>query len=237
VVSGSEAVETKLKHFDINDWADYVRQVGDVTKREGMTEHLRTCHKCEQTVAFLRKVVAVTAADTRSVPDQLVRNAKAMFAMAQPQKLSHSSIIANLIFDSFRQPLPEGVRGQQRVTRQAMYEAGDYCVDLRMEHERGGALVTLIGQVASRKNPGLGVSGTPVMLMSGQDVVARASCNQYGEFQMEYRPQQHIRLQVPVAEENRWIEVRLHELNPENTGEEPASDADFGGSGKTSEHN
>ena len=223
-----------MKHYDINDWTDYVRQVGDVTKREGMSQHLGACEKCQGTVSFLRKVVAVTSADTASVPDYLIRNAKAMFALRQPEKLALSSMIANLVFDSFREPLPEGVRGQQRVTRQAMYEAGDYCVDLRMEHERGGALVTLIGQVASRKNPALGISGTPVMLMAGKEVVARASCNKYGEFQMEYRPQQHIRLHVPVAEENRWIEVRLHELNPENTGGEPASDADFGGSGKSS---
>jgi hypothetical protein len=213
-----------VKHYDINEWTDYVRRVGDASKREQMADHLGTgCNKCQGVVSFVQKLATVTSAETKSVPDYLVHNAKAIFALRQPEKLSLASTVAKLVFDSFRQPLPAGVRGQPRVTRQAMYEAGDYCVDLRMEHERGGALVTLVGQVASRKDPARGIAGTPVMLMSGKDVVARASCNQFGEFQMEYQPQQHIRLHVPVAAENRWIEVRLHELSPENTGEEPVS--------------
>lgn len=213
-----------MKHYDINEWTDYVRQVGDTSQRADMSQHLGTgCKKCNGIVSFLSKLTAVTASDTVSVPDQLVRNAKAMFAMSRPEKVSLSSIVAKLVYDSFREPVPAGVRGQPRVTRQAMYEAGDYCVDLRMEHERGGAIVTLVGQVASRKNPGQGVAGTPVMLLSGKEVVAKASCNRFGEFQMEYPPQQHVRLHVPVADENRWIEVRLHELSPENTGEEPVS--------------
>lgn len=223
-------METKLKHFDINDWTDYVRQVGDVAKREEMSRHLASgCKKCDGVVLFLRKLATVTAADTSSVPDSVVHNARAIFALREPEKVTLASMVAKLVYDSFREPLTAGVRSQHRVTRQAMYEAGDYCVDLRMEHERGGALVTLVGQVASRKEPSRVVAGTPVMLMSGKDVVARASCNQFGEFQMEYQPQQHIRLHVPVADGNRWIEVRLNELHPEDTGEKPANSTDFGG--------
>jgi hypothetical protein len=227
-----------LKHFDINEWADYVRQIGDAAQRQIMSHHLDTgCKKCRSAVSFLQKLATVTAADKTSVPDSLIHNAKAIFALREPEKVTFASMVATLVYDSFREPLPAGVRGPQRVTRQAMYEAGDYCVDLRMEHERGGALVTLVGQVASRKEPGRTVKGTPVMLMSGKDVVARANCNQFGEFQMEYQPRQHIRLHVPVAEGGRWIEVRLHELHPENTGEEPASGTESGGAGSPDKQN
>jgi len=222
-----------VKHYDINAWTDYVRRVGDVTKREEMSQHLGTgCSKCQGVVSFLTKLAAVTASDTVTVPDSVMHNAKAIFALRQPEKVSLVSAVAKLVYDSFSEPLPAGVRGHQRVTRQAMYEAGDYCVDLRMEHERGGALVTLVGQVASRKDPAQGIGGTPVMLMAGKEVVARASCNQFREFQMEYLPQQHIRLHVPVTAENRWIEVRLGELSPENTGEGPGSEPGFGDSGE-----
>jgi hypothetical protein len=214
-----------VKHYDMNQWTDYVRRVGDASQRDEMERHLGTgCNKCEGVVAFLKRLTTVTATDTRTVPDFLVHNAKALFAFRHPEKVSLASTIAKLVYDSFREPVPAGVRGQPRVTRQAMYEAGDYCVDLRMEHERGGALVTLVGQVASRKDPVKAIAGTPVMLMAGKDVVARASCNQFGEFQMEYQAQQQIRLHVPVAhEDNRWIEVRLFELSPENSGEEPGA--------------
>ena len=209
-----------MKHYDINEWTDFVRRVGETSKREDMSQHLATgCKKCGGVVSFLEKLVTVTRSDTVKVPDQLVRNAKVLFAMSKPEKISMASTVAKLIFDSFSGPVPVGVRGTPRVTRQAMYEAGDYCVDLRMEHERGGALVTLVGQVASRKNPARGVAGTPVMLMAGKDVVAKASCNRFGEFQMEYQPQEQMRLHVPVADENRWIEVRLGELSPDNTGD------------------
>lgn len=202
-----------MKHFDTTDWTDYVRNVGDATRREEMAQHLTGCAKCQTTVNLLSKLVTVAGADTPKVPDYLVRNAKALFSLRKPEKATLTTTVAKLVFDSFRDPLAAGVRGQQRVTRQAMYEAGTYCVDLRMEHERGGAMVTLIGQVADRSNPARGVGGAPVMLMAGQDVVARASCNQFGEFQFEYERNQQVRLHVPVAEGDRWIEVRLQELN------------------------
>jgi hypothetical protein len=218
-----------VKHFDTTDWTDYVRNVGDVTKREEMARHLSSgCAKCQKLVSFLSKVVTVAGADHTTVPDYLVRNAKALFALRQPEKATLAATIAKLVYDSFREPLPAGVRGQQRVTRQAMYEAGNYCVDLRMEHERGGAMITLVGQVADRTNPARGVGGAPVMIMSGNDVLARANCNQFGEFQLEYEPRQHIRLHVPVAEGDRWIEVRLHELSSDEPRRDSASDTDFG---------
>jgi hypothetical protein len=226
-----------VKHYDINEWTDYVRQVGDAGKRHEMAQHLDTgCKRCQGVVTFLKRLVSVTKTDEIAVPDHLVRNAKALFALRQPEKATLVNIVAKLVFDTFREPLPAGVRGQQRITRQAMYEAGDYCVDLRMEHERGGALVTLIGQVASRTDSAKGVAGAPVMLMAGTDVVAKANCNRFGEFQMEYQPQEQIRLHVPVAEGGRWIEVRLHELAPENSGEQQGSEPGFGESGEKDKH-
>src|ERR1700758_3453851 len=120
-----------MKHYDINEWTDYVRRVGETSKREEMSQHLATsCKKCGGVVSFLEKLTTVTRSDTTRVPDQLVRNVKAMFAMGKPEKVSVASTVAKLIFDSFSEPVPVGVRGTPRVTRQAMYEAGDYCVDL-----------------------------------------------------------------------------------------------------------
>jgi hypothetical protein len=101
-----------------------------------------------------------------------------------------------LVFDSFREPLPAGVRSQHRVSRQTLYEAGDYAVDLRQEHERGGARVTMVGQVASRKEPGRALAGVAVVLSSGSSVLAKTVSNEFGEFQMEYPPARDLRLDI-----------------------------------------
>ena len=52
-----------------------------------------------------------------------------------------------LQFDSFLKPLPVGLRSQHRMTRQTLYRAGNYTVDLGQEYERAGSLITLSGQV------------------------------------------------------------------------------------------
>jgi hypothetical protein len=88
------------------------------------------------------------------------------------------------------------VRSQQRVSRQTLYEAGEYTVDLRQEHERGGARVTVVGQLASRKEPGRSLAGLPVVLSSGKTVLAKAVSNRFGEFQMEYAPARNLRLDI-----------------------------------------
>ncbi len=98
----------------------------------------------------------------------------------------------------------------QRLSHQALYRAGDFSLDLRLEHEYGSRHVSLVGQLANPKQPLEKVANVPVILTSGKEILARAITNRFGEFQMEYEPKNRMRLYAAVAADGgKRIEVPL----------------------------
>jgi hypothetical protein len=204
-----------MKHFDIRQWVDFARGIGTDADR-AMQAHLAACRACVRTVEFLRQVSAVAAAERRYVaPDYLVRAAKAMFALQQPEKVQFRRLLARLVYDSFREPVPAGIRAQDRVFRHALYQAGNFYLDLRLEREKGSPLVALVGQLTNRKDPESSTAEIPVLLMAGKDIVGHAVSNRLGEFQMEYPPVPHLRLYVSLGPTGKRIELSLSRLMAE----------------------
>src|SRR2546425_828568 len=107
----------KMEHFDIVQWADFVRGLPGLADRTAMEEHLSSGRqRCAGAVRQLRKLVAVAGSDARyKVPDYAVDYVKAIYPLQQPAKvhiLAHTH--TRLIHDSFREPLPAGIRSQGR---------------------------------------------------------------------------------------------------------------------------
>ena len=201
-----------MNHFDISKWADFVRGLIEESAQVAMERHLASgCRKCRHTAELLRKLVTAARNDSQvQVPDYALRCARAIFFLQQPEKVQIlPRIPARLLYDSFREPLPAGLRTQQRLSRQYLYQAGDYSLDLRLENERGSPRVALVGQIQNRKQPGKRLGSVPVQLLSGKQVLAQATSNSLGEFQMEYEPSKHLRLYVPVRQAGKQIEVPL----------------------------
>ena len=59
--------------------------------------------------------------------------------------------------------------------------------------------MSLAGQVADRRNPGLGLADLPTCLVIGDEIVARSMTNRLGGFQMEFdaRHQPELRIGIP----------------------------------------
>lgn len=203
-----------MKHFQVEQWLDFVRNISDKSNRVAMERHLSECVECSRMVTMLRKVQRSTNADSKyQIPEYAIHSARAIFALQRPEKVRIlPRVLAKLVFDSFREPLAVGVRSQQRITRQALYEAGDYSVDLRIEHERGAQTVVLVGQIINRREPKQQMADIGVELMSGKEVLSRATSNELGEFQMEYHPKRSLQLHVPIQQSGKRIEVRLGNL-------------------------
>ena len=204
-----------MKHYEITEWLDFVRGFVGEAKQGEMARHLDAkCERCESTVKLLVQLAVVAQAEARyDLPEAAVQMARAIYALQRPERVEVlPRLLARLVFDSFREPALAGVRGQQRITRQAMYEAGDYCLDLRMEQERGAPTVALVGQIVNRVLPEQKVADIPILLMVGKEVLGRARSNQFGEFQLEYHPRQPLSLHVPVERAGQEIEVRLQDL-------------------------
>jgi hypothetical protein len=192
-----------MSHFDIGEWADFTRGLVEPSRREAMEAHVASgCGKCGRLAVTLGKAARIAQMDAQyEVPEYAVHCARAIFSLHQPERVRIlPRVISRLVFDSFTEPLPVGVRAQHRLSRQTLYEAGRYALDLRQERECDSARVTLVGQIADRQAPGRSLAGVPVVLKSGRAVVAQAISNEFGEFQVEYDSTRRIRLQVGVEE-------------------------------------
>ena len=190
-----------MKHFGIDKWTDFVRGLVEGSARVAMERHLASgCRKCRHTADLLHKAAVAAHRDSKvQVLEYAVRSARAIFILQLPEKVRLlCRAPARFLYDSFREPLPAGVRTQQRLSRQALYQAGDYSLNLRLENESGTSRVTLVGQIQNRKRPSKWLGGVPILLVSGKQVLAQAASNSLGEFQMEYEPSKHLRLYVPV---------------------------------------
>jgi hypothetical protein len=189
----------KSKHFDLARWVDFVAGVVEPVERTVMEEHLSSgCQKCRSAARVAGRLKALGSSESLyQVPQYAVHYAKAIGSLQQPERVHIlPRTITRLVFDSFREPLPAGIRGQRRITRHSRYEAGDRCLEMRQEHERGTPRVTLVGQITSRKEPGAETSGLEVVLTCGKQVIARAVSNQFGEFLLAYEPRARMRLYV-----------------------------------------
>ncbi len=199
-----------MKHYETNEWADFIRGIRS-SHKAAMERHLASdCRKCNRTVEFLRSVQVLAKSEGQWEPPRYaLASAKAAFVLQQPEKVHLiPAVVARLVYDSFRDPLPAGVRVRHRVNRHALYHAGDYNLDLHLQHERGSRSVTLIGQVVSRRAPVEQMAGVPVYLVSGKKIVEKGTTNQFGEFQLHYKPARQLRLYVPVTDRKR-IEIQM----------------------------
>ncbi|MCU1382503.1 MAG: hypothetical protein JWL71_1200 [Acidobacteria bacterium] len=196
-----------MSHFDITDWTDFGRGCAAEVDRAAMQAHLGTgCRRCRALVDMVRRIVATARPGAlQEPPPDIVRCAKALSALQRPRSTTGWRV-GRLIFDSFREPLPAGVRAEDRGSRHAVFEAGDFLIDLRLEQEPG--VVTLVGQLTNRVNPGTVLTAAPVLVMARHDVVAHAVYNRFGEFQMDYPPARDLRL--CLAPPDQRIEVSLN---------------------------
>ncbi len=128
-----------------------------------------------------------------------------------PHKSSYPSgaQIARLVFDSFRQPLPEGIRTVGLRARQLLYQAGRFSVDLRLDTGPDGAF--LVGQVMDSTRPDQRVADVPVTLFRSGIRVSKTVTNMLGEFQSELEDPKKLVLWIEIDEQHPLV-INLQEL-------------------------
>jgi len=112
-----------------------------------------------------------------------------------------------LVFDSWLQPLPAGVRSGSRESRQAIYRVGEYYVYIRVEKQLESQLLSLVGQVANETLPQQPMKSVAVALRCGEETLIQSVSNEHGEFQFEYEPKRRLHLWVGLTDRN--IDVPL----------------------------
>ena len=179
-----------------------------------METHLSAgCPRCERIVNVLRGVAVAACAEANyEPPERAIRYARAIYSLSRPERVSFPRLIARLVYDSGRAPLAAGMRGQNRLSRHALYEAGTYCLDVQVEHQPGSGLVSLTGQLADRNKPTTSTADLPVWLMDRKRLVTSTVSNRLDEFHLEYAPARTLQLQVPLPAVKKRLALSLNQL-------------------------
>lgn len=178
-----------MEHYSLEKWADFARQVIGEQERAEMQSHLDNdgCRKCSKILGLWRRVhVAARRELSYEPPESAVRSMKGTFAIQGSRRgTSGARSIAALLFDSAVSPLAAGVRSAATTSRQLLYGAGNYRIDLRIETQSDSQKIAVVGQVLNSADPDDIVGAVPVTLARGRKVLAEAVTSPFGEFDVE----------------------------------------------------
>lgn len=178
-----------------------------------MQSHLdQGCERCQELSETWRKVIETTRREPACRPPEgAVRAVKAAFT---PEKrwgwLRQMARMAQLIFDTTREPAVAAVRGSTSSARQLMHRAEPFIIDLRLESEPLQKRISLIGQVLNSKDTKKEVKGVEVVLLSGERLLAKTAANSSGEFALKFEKEEDLRLFINI-EGHRAIGIVLPE--------------------------
>jgi hypothetical protein len=179
-----------MEHFNVEKWIDFVNEAVTTNEKEQMDKHLKLgCVSCQETVTLWQRVRSSAAAEGNYQPPQsAVRIAKAAFAglgLGNQRKSAGSKV--KVLFDSFLQPLFEGVRSAGTGTRQMLYRADPYQIDVQLEMKPTGNRIVVTGQLLNLSNPKIIAAGTRILVSNMHGDVLHTVANQFGEFSGEVR--------------------------------------------------
>src|SRR6266481_121025 len=189
-----------MQHFSEQAWTDFVRGISEPPTKTNIESHLaRGCSDCRAAADVWNQVKAMVS-DERSYtpPESVVRMVKQEFAATAKQE--QTSVLASLLFDTFAQPLPAGIRSGAAVARQLVYEAEGLTVDLRLDSQSPSGKILVVGQVLDQRLPRVSPRGVSIALWTpkGQPFL-EVSPNESGEFQLEVNAQDDLRLLIEAA--------------------------------------
>jgi len=214
-----------MQHYSLEDWADFARNVAGDGRKLDMQSHLETgCKPCTKLYTLWQRVdVAARRETTYQPPETAVRTVKGLgiiHGMAKPR--SAGSKLAELLFDSFRSPLQAGVRSTASASRQLLYRAGDYRIDVRLEPQTDSEKVAVVGQVLDVVDPTKQSPSFPVILLKGKKIVSVSQTNSFGEFSLECELVEDLKLHLKVPTQ---MDVWIPLVNPTAAFNQKLSDS------------
>jgi len=162
------------------------------------------CKRCHRRLSQLQKVLSVTAIRSlKEPPEWLIHQALVHFHQIQSQSREslRKGILALLVIDSFAEERLLGFRGTGLMSRQMLYRAGDYDIDLSIDYDESSQSVAIIGQSMPLKKDLATVAGAHVELLRGSHVACATQMNEFGEFILEGVPEEVYDLRIALKDE------------------------------------
>lgn len=165
--------------------------------------HLATCARCTHEVAKVSRLLNLMATnDLETPPAQATTAVFAMLPPAAPQPTLLQRLQAVLRMDSGTGSLAFGMRGGQGKSRQLLFSAGPYEIDLRLRPEAQGWV--LMGQLLGEAEAGI------VRITNGQHTFV-SDINMMGEFMFSAVPAGTYTLIVAIED----MELEISNLDLE----------------------
>jgi hypothetical protein len=191
-----------MEHFSEQTWTDFVRKSGMPETTQQIDAHLAAgCSECKTAFHLWEQMASFAAKECNyGPPENLVRRVKLEFGATQAVQPEEFSI-ANLVFDSTLQPLPVGIRGSGVALMQHfVYETEGLNVHLSFERRPNSNTIFATGQVLDKQAPLCWLGNAAVVLWSDNGkVVSIVEANGYGEFQLEFQPQDQLRISIAAV--------------------------------------
>ena len=179
-----------MNHFEVVEWNDGVKHMAPDYLELTMRKHRQTRRQGDvETAGVWQRIVNAAAFEAKYQPAaESVRAAKAAFATAgkgaKPQKTKGQ---IQLLFDSFSHPCPPGTRSAATRTRQLLYRADPYQIDLQIELQPESDRIVVTGQLVDVGHPEMVGRDVSVILSDGREFIVNTVTNQFGEFRCEVK--------------------------------------------------
>jgi hypothetical protein len=205
-----------MSHFSEADWVDFVRGLLPPARTAEIRSQLhRRCPECIAALTLWTRVARFFSQEVNySPPASVLKEAEHGYTMQKPWKpVLGAANWAERIFDSFRQPAVAFVRGARTMTRHFIYEAKPFVIDLKAEPDPIRNRLALVGQILDAEGRDFIPHEIDVVLLCGEDVVAKTRANRDGEFALDCECRDSLQLFVDVRGD-RAIGVALDDLKP-----------------------
>ncbi len=162
--------------------------------------HLANCSECSASRRKLTNLFTLAPNDfSETVPQAATANLLNIYRKpeAQPQKTLKNRLAGLLIFDDWKPEFALNERLSFQDTRQLLYRAGDYNIDLRVNFADEKCLVS--GQIFPEIE-------NAVVKIYNANFSLETSLNEYGEF--NFSPVEPGNFNLQIVLENETIEIR-----------------------------
>ncbi len=190
-----------MDHFPPDDWIDFARGLLPGPREQAMQAHLEGgCSECLDRSRSWQYIVQFSRRESSyQPPADDVRLVKAAALQFEPGTwMTELAQFARLVFDSVRDPSPAMVRSMGQPVRQLLHEAEPFVIDLRLEADHVRKRTSLLGQILNSRDPDRVLNGVDVVLLSGENLVEKASANPAGEFSLEYGEEKNLQLFINI---------------------------------------
>lgn len=187
----------RSNHLDLFSLYGFVSGVASMDEQG--RSHLEKCEQCRSDVSWLQWLADFGTREKEYDPPLWAsKNAENVFRLKKPGLVTIArEIVASLVYDSFNDPLPFGVRRRDLPSRQALYKTDNVQLDLKIElgEEQG----VIIGQIVADKGD-MDTTGLQIELTHDGEVISKSSTNALGEFIFQNLPKGNYELQVVLAD-------------------------------------